>query len=303
MATANSNRLTIDRSNEALSAENDHLRQLNETLRNMTKQYTTKYKERELELTRQFKKKEDKYISQIEQLEQDIKFYTSQMNKMTQEILHIRRRETQTSSNQTNQHHKQLQTLNGELFNKDVIIQQLKQELDDENRICEGLREKLASNESEIEILREKLQSMHIMPTTNLTHPISSTMLVPAVNDKYTSSLETPRKRGSSQFTNNTMLGYNTSDQNNKPIFVDINQSLKSDRTSMKTDRSSIKTIKRKSDTLTGLLGIHFQPRTVLSVNVDSPKSIQSSQTASPIRPRDIDMTPSTHLKHAEVFF
>ena len=64
--------------NDHSDAEKQHLLQTIEILRNLTKDYTLKYKEKEIELTNKFKQKEAQYLFQIESLKQQINGYESE---------------------------------------------------------------------------------------------------------------------------------------------------------------------------------------------------------------------------------
>ena len=266
MASFNLNQSTVNDAN-ASEAEIEHLKQLNETLYNITKQYTTKYKERELELTRQFKKKEEKYTSQIEELQQDIKFYTTEMTTMTQEILNIRKSTNKSSSSQTNQFQKQLQSLNGELFNKDVIIKQLKAELNDENKICYGLRQKIASKDSEIEILKEKLLSNTNMPR-QLLRPMSST-------------LQIPHFRSQQSDGHGLVLTKMESDTEEIPVFA----GFRSDTT-----------IKRDSATIQNFGKLR-------EISLDLPEKISTAYSTSPIAGTSMLPNYETYMQQSEVFY
>ena len=78
-------------SNNQLGIENQHLTRLNDTLRNLVTEYSTKYKEIEMKLTYEFKRKEDEYTSEIEQLQQELishKMQLSHKSKSSSPINH-----------------------------------------------------------------------------------------------------------------------------------------------------------------------------------------------------------------------
>ena len=219
---------------KTLVAQIEHLKQANETLRNMTKQYTTKYKERELELTKEFNKKQEKYQSQIDQLQQDNTQYQQQLNSFTKQAQRRRATDAEHASSQYGELQKEIQSLKHELNSKDTIIQQLKTELNDETKINNQLQQVLHSNTGEIDVLKKKISTMAKMDQhhhVKWNSRISSTIMIkpPNVdlydaNDMNRTITATSRKRGSSTHTNNDgrISGTKTHDVSQGPIFADV---------------------------------------------------------------------------------
>ena len=104
---------------EELETENEHLKQMNDVLRNLVTEYTTKHKEIECQLTHEFIQKEDQYTSHIEQLQHQLASHKKELSHQHVESLSIKHVDKlQSKYNQILEDKHQLQQQYDSLQNK-----------------------------------------------------------------------------------------------------------------------------------------------------------------------------------------
>ena len=152
-------------------AENLHLKETVETLRNVIQEYTLKYKEKEIQLENEFQHKECQYQAQIESLEQKISEYKSNIGALNKTALYHQQTLSELSSqlSQTQEHDNHaIQKLKATVSDQQNEIKRLQNEIDHQNTILNQQQYSIAS-------LQEKLKLYELLVPA-ITRTESSTL-------------------------------------------------------------------------------------------------------------------------------
>ena len=177
--------------NTKVIAEIEHLKQKIETLQNLTKDYTTAVKEKEIELQIEFSQKEKDYLIKIEEQQQTIKTLNSRVAVLSSESIQSRQSQHQQALIQSIQHSQQIQSLKQQLSQQQLIAHELNQEVSDLSTINEENQKLIATKENKIISLNQKLkitQLMKIIPgalDSNITVPENLTIISTPSDDAY----------------------------------------------------------------------------------------------------------------------
>ena len=177
---------------ETLSnAEKQHLLQTIETLKNLTKDYSLKYKEKEIELTNKFIQKEEEYLSKIESLKHQLTGQQSQMQVLKIDSISKSLSGAQSLIDQNKEYNQQIQSIKQKLSQQKSMNDELKQQLRDQKQINTSITKQLKDKKSEIQSLKESLKAeMNIYKPQPMSRNVSSAVEIPLAKYDTLESIE-----------------------------------------------------------------------------------------------------------------
>ena len=164
---------------ETLSnAEKQHLLQTVETLKSLTKDYSLKYKEKEIELTNKFLQKEKEYLSDIESLKHKLTGQQSEMQVLKNDSINKLRSEARSLIDQNKEYLQQIQSIKHKLSQQKSMSDEIERQLRDQKQINTSITKQLNDKKLEIHDLNEKLKVEMNRPRP-MSRNVSSAVEIP----------------------------------------------------------------------------------------------------------------------------